>query len=124
MKNSDWRKFLLAATLVFVLSGVSVFAQSGSTEETKRKISLKTAPNYPELAKRMNIGGKVKIAIVISPDGHAKSARILGGHPLLVEGCQDAVKEWKFAPGSRLKLLNLSFTLPTRGKGWGASDEG
>lgn len=84
MRSSNWRKFLLAATLVFVLSGVSVFAQSGSTNESKR----------------MNIAGKVRIEIVIFPDEHLKSTRVLRGHLLLVEGCQEAVKEWKFAPGS------------------------
>jgi len=33
------------------------------------------------------------------------------GHPLLVQACQDAVKEWKFvpAPERARRLLNLSF---------------
>ncbi len=29
--------------------------------------------------------------------GHVKTTRVVGGHPLLVQACQDAVKEWKFA---------------------------
>jgi outer membrane biosynthesis protein TonB len=36
--------------------------------------------------------------VVITPDGHVKSTRVIGGHPLLVQACQDAVKEWKFTP--------------------------
>jgi TonB family protein len=81
-----------------LLSGASGFAQSGTTDESKRKVKSKTAPIYPELAKRMNVTGKVKIEVVITPEGHVKSTRVVGGHPLLVQVCQDAVKEWKFVP--------------------------
>ncbi len=45
-----------------------------------------------------NVYGKVKIEVVITPDGRVKSTRVVGGHPLLVQACQDAVKEWKFVP--------------------------
>ena len=87
-----------AATLVCALGSYS-FGQSASTDEGKRKVKSKVAPAYPELAKRMNVTGKVKIEVVITPDGRVKSTRVIGGHPLLVQACQDAVKEWKFAPG-------------------------
>ena len=98
MRTSDWKKFVLAATAVFVFSGISVGAQSGSTDESKRKVKSKAAPIYPELARRMNVSGRVKIEVVITPDGHVKSTRVVGGHPLLVQACQDAVKEWRFVP--------------------------
>jgi protein TonB len=88
----------VATTAAVVLSAASGFAQSGSTDESKRKVKTKTSPAYPELAKRMNVSGKVKIEVVITPDGHVKSTRVVGGHPLLVQACQDAVKEWKFVP--------------------------
>ena len=100
MITSKWMRMALAATTALVLSGSSGFAQSGSTDETKRKVKTKTAPVYPELAKRMNVTGKVKIEVVITPDGHVKSTRVVGGHPLLVQVCQDAVKEWKFVPAA------------------------
>ena len=48
----------------------------------------------------MNVTGKVKIEVVITPEGRVKSTRVIGGHPLLVQACQDAVKEWKFASAS------------------------
>jgi TonB family protein len=47
----------------------------------------------------MSVIGKVRIEVVIAPDGRVRSTKIVGGHPLLVQACQDAVKEWKFAPG-------------------------
>ena len=93
-----WRKFALAAGALFLLSGVVARAQVGTTDESKRKVKTKVAPVYPELARRMNVAGKVKIEVVISPDGRVKTTRVVGGHPLLVQACQDAVREWKFAP--------------------------
>jgi len=98
MRTSRWRKLAVGATAALVFSGASALAQSGSTDESRRKVKTKTAPAYPELAKRMNVSGKVKIEVVITPDGHVKSTRVVGGHPLLVQSCQDAVKEWKFMP--------------------------
>jgi TonB family protein len=98
MRTSNWKKFVLAATTVVLFSGASGAAQSGSTDETKRKAKSKTAPLYPELARRMNVSGKVKIEAIITPDGRVKTTRVVGGHPLLVQACQDALKEWKFMP--------------------------
>lgn len=96
--RTSWRKWAVAATAALLFSAVSGFAQTGTTDESKRKVKTKVAPSYPELAKRMNVAGRVKIEVVITPDGHVKSTRVVGGHPLLVQACQDAVKEWKFLP--------------------------
>jgi outer membrane biosynthesis protein TonB len=57
----------------------------------------------------MNVTGKVKLEVVIAPDGHVKSTRVIGGHPLLVQPCQDAVKEWKFFPGSQESVQVVEF---------------
>jgi TonB family protein len=97
MRFSRWKKFTLGAAALLLLLGASGFAQTGTTDESKRKVKSKVAAVYPELARRMNVAGKVKIEVVISPDGHVKTTRVVGGHPLLVQACQDAVKEWKFA---------------------------
>src|SRR5258706_6812964 len=100
MRISRWTKFTVPAVVVVLLAGASAFSQSGSTDETRRKVKSKTTPAYPELARRMNVSGKVKIEVVIAPDGRVKSTRVVGGHPLLVQTCQDALKEWKFVPAS------------------------
>lgn len=88
------------------------FAQSATTDEGKRKVKSKVSPAYPELAKRMNVTGKVKIEVVITPDGRVKSTRVIGGHPLLVQACQDAVKEWKFvpAPEESTQIVEFEFS--------------
>ena len=85
-----------AAAALFAVS--LAFAQQTTVEEGKRKVKTKVTPAIPELARRMNITGKVKIEVVIAPDGRVKSSRAVGGHPVLVQTCLDAIKEWKFDP--------------------------
>ena len=98
MRSRMWTARVLAVAAACFFLGANAFAQTGSTDEGKRKVKAKTTPAYPELARRMNVTGKVKIEVVVTPDGHVKSTRVVGGHPLLVQACQDAVKEWKFVP--------------------------
>lgn len=109
MRFSNWRKFAAGVSVIVALSGAFAFAQTGSTDESKRKVKSKVAPVYPDLARRMNVTGKVKIEVVINPDGRVKSTRVVGGHPLLVQACQDAVKEWKFAPAPEETIQIVEF---------------
>src|SRR5277367_1608826 len=111
MRFRNWMRTMLGGAAVMVLVSSSL-AQTGTTDEGKRKVKSKTSPAYPELAKRMNVTGKVKIEVVITPDGHVKSTRVIGGHPLLVQACQDAVKEWKFAsaPEESTQIVEFEFS--------------
>jgi TonB family protein len=111
MRSRKWTRMVLGAAAATIFLGASGFAQTATTDEGKRKVKSKTSPTYPELAKRMNVTGKVKIEVVITPDGHVKSTRVVGGHPLLVQSCQDAVKEWKFlpAPEETTQIVEFDF---------------
>ena len=86
--------------VAFAMLAANTFSQTSGNDEGKRKVKSKISPAYPELARRMSVSGKVKIEVIITPDGHVRSTRILGGHPLLVQACQDAVKEWKYFPAA------------------------
>lgn len=112
--RSGWRATIRVFAVAAIGLGVAAysFAQSGTTDEGKRKVKSKVLPAYPELAKRMSVTGKVKIEVVITPDGHVKSTRVIGGHPLLVQACQDAVKEWKFlpAPQETTQIVEFDFS--------------
>jgi TonB family protein len=95
-----WGSRVLAVVTLSILAGSLVSGhQTTSVEDSKRKIKFKTNPQYSELARSMRLSGKVKIELVIAPDGHVKSSRAVGGHPLLVQSCQEAVKDWRFEPG-------------------------
>ena len=79
--RSRWTRIVLAIAGATLLLGASGFAQSGSTDEGKRKVK-------------------------------SKVTRAIGGHPLLVQACQDAVKEWKFmaAPEESTQVVEFDFT--------------
>jgi TonB family protein len=111
-KRSKWTKIILASAAMAALCAATGFAQTATTDEGKRKVRSRVAPTYPELAKRMSVTGKVKIEVIIAPDGHVKSTRAIGGHPLLVQSCTDAVKEWKFfpAPEETTQVVEFDFT--------------
>ncbi len=94
MRNSA--PVLIAVVVGALLVAPAASAQRATTDEGARKVKSRVAPLYPELAKRMSVTGKVKIEVVISPDGKVKTIRVIGGHPLLVNPAIDAVKEWKF----------------------------
>lgn len=104
-------KKLFAGAAVLVIAGSLANAQQMVVEEGKRKTKTKVNPSYPELARRMNIGGKVKIEVVIAPDGHIKSSRAVGGHPVLIQPCIDALKDWRFepAPEETTQLVEFNF---------------
>src|SRR5260221_11600608 len=98
MRPSWIRKVLVGVALSSVLGTYSL-AQSAS-EEGKRKVKTKVAPTYPELARRMNVTGRVKIEVIIIPDGRVKSTSALDSHPLLVQACLAGVKELQFVAAS------------------------
>jgi len=66
--------------------------------ELSRKVKTKVPPAYPDLARRMNIRGTVKVLVVVSPSGNVKDSRVVGGNPILVNSAIDALKKWKFEP--------------------------
>jgi TonB family protein len=100
---------LTAAASLLVIS-VST-AQQATVEEGKRKVKSRTSPQYSDLARRMGLNGKVKIELVIAPDGHVKSSRAVGGHPVLVQACLDAVKDWRYepAPEETTQIVEFDF---------------
>ena len=102
---------LAASMAVVAMMAAGTSAQQASIDEGRRKVKVKTSPAYPELARRMNVTGKVKIEIIVTPDGRVRSTRVIGGHPLLVQACQDSVKEWKFfpAPEETTQIIEFDF---------------
>ena len=95
------RKILPAFLLgLAILSTLLAVPGLQAQEEGQRKATLRVSPSYPELARRMNVSGTVRLEVTIAPDGKVKSVKPIGGHPVLVEAADEAVKKWKFEPAS------------------------
>jgi TonB family protein len=101
---------LMFPTIVAVLSCPFSVGQQGEPE-AERKILSKVAPAYPQLARKMNVCGVVKLLIVIEPDGKVKSTEVIGGNPVLVQAAVEAVRQWRYepAPQPTHRLIELRF---------------
>ena len=79
---------------------MAVFAaQTASAQEDGgRKVKQRVAPVYPELARKLNVSGTVKVELTVAPNGAVKSVKALGGHPVLIEAASDAARKWRFEP--------------------------
>jgi TonB family protein len=86
------RPFLLAGSVALCIG--TAFAGNAH-----RVIVSRTAPTYPELARRMHVGGKVVLMVTVQADGTVSASKVESGHPLLAAAAQDAVTHWRFAPG-------------------------
>jgi TonB family protein len=78
-------------------------------EEINRKVKTKVAAVYPQLARRMNITGVVKIEVTVSANGSIKNAKLIGGHPVLANAALDAVKKWRFETGPQESIGVVEF---------------
>jgi len=109
--GTSWGNRVIGVLMAMALTAGLAGAQASSIDDSKRKIKFKTNPQYTEIARRMSLAGKVKIELVIAPDGHVKTARPVGGHPVLVQSCLDAVKDWKFetSPEETTQMIEFEF---------------
>lgn len=90
----------------------AVWAQSQQpSPESRRRVVRKVAPEYPVAAKRIGLGGTVKVVAVVGPDGSVKKVEPVGGSPILVQAAETAISQWKYAPGvESQESVELHFT--------------
>jgi TonB family protein len=88
--------------------------QTQSNDEFVRRAKSKVQPSYPELARKMNITGTVKVEVVVSPNGAVKDARVVGGHPVLANAALDAAKKWRFEPAGSESTGVIDFKFEPR----------
>lgn len=102
-RKSRW----FAVVMAFVLG----FAVLSHADESTRKIKSKVPPQYPDLARKMNVTGSVKLELIVGANGQVKAVRPLGGHPLLIDAAEAAVKQWRYEPGSEgTEVVEIRFT--------------
>jgi len=95
-----WLAIAAMGTATVVLTeGPILRAQEGDGEIT-RHVKSKVQPEYPALARKMNLAGVVKVRVVVSPNGAVTQAKVVGGHPLLASAAIDAVRKWRFEPAA------------------------
>jgi TonB family protein len=91
---------LLAVIAMAVGAGTVGLRAQDAQGEILRRAKTKVQPAYPDLARKMNITGTVKVEIVVAPNGTVKDAKVVGGHPVLAGAALEAVKKWRFEPAT------------------------
>ncbi len=99
--------FIFAVILPAIL-GLGLLVPSAGAEDG-RKIRSKVNPVYPDLAKRINATGSVRLEIQIAPNGDVRAIKALGGHPLLIPAAEDAIRKWKYEPASETTTTVVEF---------------
>ena len=99
---------LCFSILTFVMLLQPCMAQKPQ-EELTRRVKTQVQPAYPELARRMNVKGSVKLLVTVGPNGLVKTTKVVGGHPLLVTASEEAVRRWKFEPSSEESTSVIQF---------------
>ena len=104
------------ALLGFVSLQPSAFPQETNQEATKRKATAKVPPKYPPLARQLKLSGKVRVEVIVSPDGHVKGTRIVGGNPILAEAALDAIRMWRYEVGPKetTEVIEIDFRDPNQ----------
>lgn len=110
MFPSRFARNLMSGAMAVALGLAMVAAQTGAAQEEEgRHLKSKIIPVYPDLAKKMNVTGTVKVQVVIAPNGVVKSTKVIGGHPVLVDSCVDAVRKWRYEPAAEETTTTVEF---------------
>lgn len=99
MKHRLAAIFLVLFWAMALVPGLSS-AQQQDEPESGRKVVNRVVPSYPQIARNLNLRGSVKVEALVEPNGTVKSVQVKGGHPVLVEAAQDAVRRWKWEPAA------------------------
>lgn len=100
------RAVAVAALVAATMSGPSlVRAQS----EERRPVKHLVTPNVPELARKLNLSGTVRVEVTIAPDGTVRRTRVVGGHPVLAVEAERAAQKSTFEPGPKETTETIDF---------------
>jgi TonB family protein len=80
-----------------------------------RAVVSRVAPIYPDLARRMNVSGAVKIEATVDAGGKVTNVKAVAGSALLAPAAEDAVRRWRFAPGAGTAKVDVEVNFTKAG---------
>ena len=97
----------IIATALFLAIGTLVPRPltAQASQDDGRKIRKSVPAAYPELARKNNIHGTVRLQILVTPEGKVKETKVLGGNPVLVDAFTQAVLKWEYEPAPRSSTI-------------------
>ena len=70
---------------------------------------FQVAPQYPPILKSNQIGGIVRMTLIVSASGNVKRTEVTGGNPALVTAAESALKRWKYEPAANETRETVTF---------------
>ena len=81
--------------------------------ETQPKATKQVMPQYPEIARKANIEGKVFVRVRLGKDGKVKKVLGVTGPEVFHEAATDVVWQWVFSPAMQNdRPVSVEVTLP------------
>jgi TonB family protein len=99
---------ILIATLLWNTLATSP-ASSQTSQSQARKLKVSVPPEYPELARKMNIQGVARVLLTVTSDGRVVGVKELGGNPVLVAALSQAVRKWKYESADHESEIEVRF---------------
>lgn len=70
-------------------------------EVTPPRLLVKITPEYPDVARRIRLEGRVSLEVVVGPDGSVETVDVVAAtNPLFTGPAVDAVKRWRYTPAT------------------------
>ena len=98
---------MAAGVLPLALIAMAMTVTTPLHAADERLIKQRVSPIYPELAKRMRVGGVVKIEATVEADGTVSATKTVSGNHMLSGAAEDAVHKWKFVPASDKSTVDV-----------------
>jgi protein TonB len=89
---------VICAAAVFALLACAAEPKRLTQAEAMELVTAKTPPEYPAMARQLNLSGVVEVDLVVGANGAVESAVPVSGSPILTRPAADALKRWKFKP--------------------------
>jgi TonB family protein len=83
-------------------------------DSVERKLIARVEPDYPEVLKRLSIGGTVRLQVAVSAKGNVENVELLGSNPILGEAAISATKQWVYAPSHSRSILGVSISFDSQ----------
>jgi TonB family protein len=102
--------FILIAILLWnTLAMPPASSQTSQVQNNARKLKVSVPPEYPELARKMNIQGVARVLLTVTSDGRVVGVKELGGNPVLIASLVQAVRKWKYESADRESEIEVRF---------------
>ncbi|HEY2498895.1 MAG TPA: energy transducer TonB [Candidatus Angelobacter sp.] len=90
-------------------SAPPAYSQTPEAQTSARKVKVSVPPEYPEMARKLNIEGMARVLLIVNPEGKVVKVKELGGNPVLLAALIEAVKKWKYEAAEKESEIEVRY---------------